>query len=63
MRQTKAPAGPADGNAHLVVAAKAVELVELVGGVAGPGPHLAGAARQLTVTSCRKNTHYVRGLI
>ena len=57
MRRTKAPAGPADGNAHLVVAAQAVELVELVGGVAGPGPHLAGAARQLTVTSVwKKNT-------
>ena len=35
-----APAGPADGNTHLVVAAQAVELVQLVGRVARPSLHL-----------------------
>ena len=37
---TCAPAGATDGDAHLVVAAEAVELVQLVGRVAGPGAHL-----------------------
>ena len=35
-----APAGPADGNTHLVVAAEAVELVQLVGCVARSRLHL-----------------------
>ena len=35
-----APAGPADGNTHLVVAAEAVELVQLIGCVARPRLHL-----------------------
>ena len=35
-----APAGATDGNTHLVVAAEAVELVQLVGCVARPRLHL-----------------------
>ena len=38
----KQPARAADGDSHLVVAAKAVELVELVGSVAGARSHLSG---------------------
>ena len=34
------PACTADGDPHLVVAAKAVELVQLVGSVAGTSSHL-----------------------
>jgi len=41
------PAGAADWNPHLVVAPETVELVELLGGVARPGPHLPGGAGQL----------------
>ena len=41
------PAGPADGDAHPVVAAEAVQLVELLRGVAGARLHLPRAARQL----------------
>ena len=41
------PAGPTDGYPHLVVAAEAVQLIELLRGVARPGPHLPGGARQL----------------
>jgi len=41
------PAGSADGDAHLVVAPETVELVELLGGVARPGPHLPSGAGQL----------------
>ena len=41
------PAGPTDGDAHPVVAAEAVQLVELLRGVAGPSLHLPRAARQL----------------
>ena len=41
------PAGSTDRDPHLVVAAETVELVELLGGVAGPGPHLPGGAGQL----------------
>ena len=48
------PAGATDGNAHLVVAAEAVQLVELVGRVAGPGPHLARRAGQLGTTTYRR---------
>lgn len=40
-------AGPADGDSHLVVAPQAVELVELVGGVAWAGPDLPGRGGQL----------------
>jgi len=45
------PAGPTDGDAHLVVAPQAVELVELLGGVARPGPHLPGGAGQLAAAA------------
>ena len=38
----KQPARAADGDSHLVVAAKAVELVELIGRVAGARSHLSG---------------------
>jgi len=38
----RTPARAADGDSHLVVAAKAVELVELVGRVAGARSHLSG---------------------
>ena len=38
----KQPARAADGEAHLVVAAKAVELVQLVRRVAGARSHLSG---------------------
>ena len=41
------PAGAADGDAHPVVAAEAVQLVELLRGVAGARLHLPRAARQL----------------
>jgi len=41
------PAGSADRNTHLVMAAQAVQLVQLVGGVARPCPHLPGAGGQL----------------
>jgi len=43
-------AGPADWNAHLVVAAETVELIEFLRSVARPGPHLSGAAGQLQST-------------
>ena len=41
------PAGSTDGDSHLVVTPQAVELVELLGGVARPGPDLPGGAGQL----------------
>ena len=41
------PAGPTDGYPHLVVAAEAVQLIELLRGVARPGPHLPRRAGQL----------------
>jgi len=41
------PAGSTDGDSHLVMAAETVELVELLGGVARPGPDLPGGAGQL----------------
>ena len=41
------PAGATDGDAHLVVTPQAVQLVELLGRVARPGPHLPGGAGQL----------------
>ena len=41
------PAGPTDGDSHLVMAPQAVQLVQLLGGVARPGPHLPGGAGQL----------------
>ena len=41
------PAGAADGDAHPVVASEAVQLVELLRGVAGARLHLPRAARQL----------------
>jgi len=44
------PAGSTDGDPHLVVAAETVELVEFLGGVAWPGPHLPGCAGQLNAT-------------
>jgi len=44
-------AGAADGNSHLVVAAKAVELVQLVGRVAGAGPHLPSCGREFFLTA------------
>ena len=39
---TWAPAGATDGDAHLVVAAEAVELIQLIGRVARSGAHLVG---------------------
>jgi len=41
------PAGATDGDAHLVVTPQAVQLVELLGRVARPGPHLPGGAGEL----------------
>jgi hypothetical protein len=35
------PASSADWDAHFVVASEAVELIELIRCVAGPGPHLS----------------------
>jgi len=46
------PAGSTDRNTHLVMAAQAVQLVQLVGGVARPGPYLPGAGGQLLATPC-----------
>lgn len=46
------PARPADRDAHFVVTSETVELVQLVGRVAGPGADLARAARQLFAASC-----------
>ena len=40
LQQQRSPASAADGNPHLVVAAKAVELVQLIGSVAGTRSHL-----------------------
>jgi len=44
------PACSTDRNTHLVMAAQAVQLVQLVGGVARPGPYLPGAGGQLLAT-------------
>jgi len=46
----RSPAGSAYGDSHLVVAAEAVQLVELVGGVAWPRAHLPGGGRELLLT-------------
>ena len=46
-QQRGSPAGAADGNSHLVVAAQAVELVQLVGRVAGARSHLSGEKNKL----------------
>ena len=45
------PAGATDGDAHLVVAPQTVQLVQLLGGVARPGPHLPGGAGQLAAAA------------
>jgi len=45
------PAGSTDGDSHLVVTAEAVELVELLGGVAWPGPDLPGGAGELAAAA------------
>jgi len=45
------PAGSADGDPHLVMAAETVELVEFLGSVPRPGPHLPGRAGQLDAAS------------
>jgi len=44
------PASSTDRDAHLVMAAQAVQLVQLVGSVAGPGPDLPGAGGELLAT-------------
>jgi len=46
------PACPTYGDAHLVVAAQTVQLVQLVGGVAGTSTDFPGTRSQLTPTSC-----------
>lgn len=45
------PAGPTDGNAHLVMTPQAVELVEFIGGVSRPGPHLPRGCSELLLTA------------
>jgi len=44
------PASSADRDAHLIMAPQAVQLVQLVGSVAGPGPHLPGTGGELLAT-------------
>jgi len=46
------PTGSTDRNTHLVMAAQAVQLVQLVGSVARPGPHLPGTGGQLLAAPC-----------
>ena len=45
------PAGPAEGDVHLVVTPETVQEVDLVGGQPGPGPDLPGRAGQLRPTA------------
>jgi len=47
----RTPASAADGNPHLVVAAKAVELVQLVGSVAGTRSHLPSRGSEFFLTA------------
>jgi len=48
----RSPAGSTDRDPHLVMAAQAVQLVQLVGRVSWPGPDLPGAGGQLLATAC-----------
>ena len=56
------PAGATDGDVHLVVTAETVELVDLVGSQARPGPDLPGCAGQLHPTPGAGEVVRVEGL-